>query len=216
MTNIAKSIYRSQGLGCLATSFWRGQLLACCRWLLVFLVATTFTLVNTDTLVAQTVQQTMINREHQIKAAYLYNFARYIQWPEGTFKSKKAPFVIGIIGSDPITKDLQKIAKTRKVEEHPIEIKQFNTAKEVTPCQILFFSPSLDPYVQEKVLKKMAGQNVLLVGQTSNFLEIGGVIGFVVNANNDNKVRLVIDLKAVQRQKLKASAKLLRVAKVIK
>ena len=175
-------------------------------------MAMTFVIANADTLQAQYDQSQMINREHQIKAAYLYNFARYIQWPKDTFANKKAPFIIGVVGKDPIVKDLQKVAKTRTIDDHPIVIKQFNVAKEITPCQILFFSPTLDPYVQEKAIQKMAGKNVLLVGQTSNFLDMGGGIGFVVN---QNRIRLVIDLESVQRQKLKISAKLLRVAKIV-
>lgn len=212
MTNITKAFNRNHKLGHSVTSLLPKRSVFRCRWLFVLFAAATFAFMSADTLMAQLAQPPMINREHQIKAAYLYNFARYIQWPKDTFANKKAPFIIGVVGNDPILKDLKKVAKTRKIDNHPIEIKQFNIAKEVTPCQILFFSPALDPYVQEKVLHKMAGRKVLLVGQTSNFLDMGGVIGFVVK---QNRVRLVIDLEAVQRQKLKISAKLLRVAKVV-
>jgi hypothetical protein len=157
-------------------------------------------------------QEAMINREHKIKAAYLYNFARYIQWPDDTFKTKKEPFTIGIVGVDPIKKDLDGVAKKRTIDGRPIKVHLFTRPIDVKPCQILFFSPTLKPEVQKKILERMEGKNVLLVGQSDAFLDMGGVIDFVIN---NNKVRLMVDLEAAQREKLKFSAKLLRVARVV-
>ena len=185
------------------------------QWLRTILCVTVFFVIaGTSVLEAEQTSETpLINREHQIKAAYLYNFARYIQWPENTFKNKKEPFSIGIVGEDPIKRNLELLAKTRTIDGRPILIKHFPKPIEVKPCQILFLSPSLKPEIQKKILKKMAGKNVLFVGQVSDFLNMGGVIDFVVK---ENRVRLLVDLDAAQREKLKFSAKLLRVATVVK
>lgn len=184
------------------------------RCLLVcLLLAVLMIHVNANTIGAQQSQATMINREHKIKAAYIYNFARYIEWPEETFKDLKEPFIIGIVGVDPIRQDLEKLAKSRTIEGRPIKIKLFAKPKDVTPCQILFLSPTLKLEVQRQILKNLAGKNVLFVGQTSNFLRMGGVIDFVVH---QNRVRLTVALEAAHREKLKVSAKLLRVAQVVR
>lgn len=114
---------------------------------------------------------------------------------------------------DPIKRDLQQLAKTKMINGRPIQIKHFTKPIDVKPCQILFLSPTLKPEIQQQVLHDMAGKNILFVGQTSNFLNMGGVIDFVVH---ENKVRLIVDLDAAQREKLKVSAKLLRVAKVVR
>jgi hypothetical protein len=185
------------------------------RWLQGFVcVAVFFAMAGTAWLEAQQPSNVpMINRESKIKAAYLYNFARYIQWPEDTFKNEKEPFCIGIVGTDPIKKNLEQLAKSKTINGRSLRVKQFTRPIEVQPCQILFISPSLKPESQQQILRSMEGKNVLMVGQSDAFLDMGGVIDFVVR---NNKVRLMVDLDAAQREKLKFSAKLLRVAKVVK
>lgn len=181
---------------------------------IILLLATCFMHVGAASLKAQkTSQAPTINRESKIKAAYLYNFARYVEWPSDTFKNPKESFVIGVIGTDPIRKNLEKLAKTRTVEGRPIRVQLFIKPNKVTSCHILFFSPTLKPEVQRQIIKSMAGKNVLFVGQTSDFLNMGGVIDFVIQ---QNRISLVVDLESAQRENLKVSSKLLRVAKVIR
>lgn len=186
----------------------------CYRCLLVgLLLAIQAAYANTNILEAQQSQTRTINREHEIKAAYIYNFARYVTWPKETFKGAKSPFVIGIVGVDPIRHDLEKLAKTRTVDGRPIAIKLFANPRDVAPCQILFVSPSLKPEEQRQILNRLAGKNVLFVGQASDFLNMGGVIDFIVH---ENRVRLALAVEAAQREKLKVSAKLLQVAQVVR
>ena len=62
------------------------------------------------------------NREHQIKAAYLYQFGRYVDWPAKAFRDAKSPFVIGVLEQDPLLPDLEQIARIKKIQDRPIEI----------------------------------------------------------------------------------------------
>jgi hypothetical protein len=161
-------------------------------------------------LVAQ--DEDIANREYRIKAAYLYQFGRYVEWPAKAFSDANAPFVIGILGQDPVTADLEEIAKIKRIQNRPIVIRRFATAADVRPCNILYVPAATSSEVQAELLRKTAGQGILLVGDSSDFLDRGGVVQFSVE---ENSIRVAIARKAADREGLKISAKLLQVARVV-
>lgn len=161
---------------------------------------------------AQDDDEAMANREYRIKAAYLYQFGRYVEWPAKAFSSSKAPFVIGVLEQDPLIPDLEQIAKIKKIQDRPIRIRRFSSAAEIHNCHILHLQASVAPEVQAEVIRKAAGQSVLLVGDSPEFLTWGGVMQF---DNEENKIRVVIARKAAEREGLTISAKLLQVARVV-
>jgi hypothetical protein len=162
------------------------------------------------TLVAQ--DEDIANREYRIKAAYLYQFGRYVEWPAKAFSDAAAPFVIGILGQDPVTADLEQIARIKKIQDRPIVIRRFPSAADVRPCNILYVPAAVSPEVQAELIRKTTGQGILLVGDSSDFLDRGGVVQFSVE---ENSIRVAIARKAVDREGLKISAKLLQVARVV-
>ena len=83
------------------------------------------------------------SRESRIKAAYLYQFGRYIQWPTTAFLNAQSPFAIGVVGKDPIVAHLDEIAADKKIQARPIEIRRFSSPKDVRACHILFLPASL-------------------------------------------------------------------------
>jgi hypothetical protein len=152
------------------------------------------------------------SREHRIKAAYLYQFGRYIEWPARAFAGSRSPFVIGAMEGNPIVADLDQIAEIKKIQDRPIRIQRFSSPGEVRGCHIVFLSASLPAETQEAIVRRVAGHGVLLVGEAEKFLDWGGAIRFVVE---ENKVRIHIARKAAQREGLTISAKLLQVAHVV-
>jgi len=152
------------------------------------------------------------SREHRIKAAYLYQFGRYVDWPAKSFSSPKAPFVIGVLDQDPLIPDLDQIARIKKIQDRPIKIRRFSSASAIRPCNILYLSGSLAPEAQAELIRKVGRQGVLLVGDSAEFLDRGGTMQFVVE---DNKIRVVISRKAAEVAGLTVSAKLLQVARVV-
>lgn len=154
-----------------------------------------------------------INREYQIKAAFLYNFGRYVQWPPEAFRDARAPFVIGFVGPSPVIPESQRIAKAKKIQERPIQIRQFSDAKEVEGCHILFLPVVVEPETRAEVIRRVSGSHLLLVGESSDFLDQGGVMNLVVE---QNRVRVHVAEKAAQREKLTISSQLLRIATVVK
>ena len=156
--------------------------------------------------------QENVDRQYAIKAAYLYNFGRYVQWPDASFSSRKAPFVIGILGTDPFGGDLDRIAAAKKMGGRPIVIRRFNSLDDYTPCHLLFVPRGIDPQAQRAAIERLARAHVLLVGETPHFARRGGTINFF---NRQNKVRFKINQAAADRSRLKISAKLLRLAELV-
>jgi len=153
-----------------------------------------------------------IDREYTLKAAYLYKFATYVEWPEGAFRDAASPFVIGILGPNPVGADLQKIAKVKKINGRKIEVRNYEQAKEVRDCHILFMTRALKSETQQAAIKLLSGRNVLFVGETPDFLKQGGVFDFVIQ---ENRIRIYISKSAYEREGLKPSAQLLRIATVV-
>jgi len=154
-----------------------------------------------------------INREYKLKTVHLYKFATYIKWPEKAFRGAASPFVIGILGPDPVGADLRKIAKVKKIDGRKIEVRNYKQAKEIGDCHILFMSRALKGETQQAAVKLLAGRNILFVGETPDYLKYGGVVNFVVQ---ENRIQIYISKPAYQREGLQISAQLLRIATVVK
>lgn len=154
------------------------------------------------------IAQTAPPSEYQLKAAFLYNFAKFIDWPSEAFASENAPFVIGILGDDPFGKILQDTVKGKAINTHPIALRPFRDAADTTGCHLLFISRSLKENFPE-IIKKLQGKSVLTVSETEPFIESGGMINFVEDAK---KVRFQINETAAKAAKLRMSSKLLSLA----
>ena len=158
-------------------------------------------------------QPTATADEYTIKAAYLYNFIRYIEWPSSAFPNAESPIVIGVVGPVPsdLDRSLSYYEKSKKVRGRTIQIRRFRTADDIGNCHLLFLTKSIESNVLKDVVEKSNENPILLVGETSDFLERGGAINFVMASN---KVRFQLDVKETQSKGLKPSAKLLQVAYV--
>lgn len=145
-------------------------------------------------------------QEYQIKAAFIYNFAQFVDWPSSQAPSE--PFVIGVVGNDPFGPEID-LLQSETLNHRPIQIRRFSDAASVTPdCRIVFIGQS-EPARVPKVLKNLAGRGFLTVGETPRFADEGGAIGFVIR---HNKVRFVINRRILEREGLKMSAQLLQLA----
>jgi len=152
--------------------------------------------------------QTASPSEYQLKAAFIYNFAKFIDWPAEAFKDDRSPFIIGILGDDPFGNNLERTVAGKMINTHPITIQNFREAGDATKCHLLFISNSKKEQLPE-IIKKLHGATVLTVGETERFVETGGMINFV---NEDKKVRFQINDDATKAAKLKLSSKLLSLA----
>ena len=151
-------------------------------------------------------------REYAIKATFLYHFSRYIEWPADDFAAKGKPFVIGTFRANPFGGLLLKIASRKKVDGRPIEIRQISSPSEALDCQILFIPSSVPVSEQTELMNLTKGHPVLVVGETSDFIQRGGNVQFYVEGN---RVRFAFSDTASRRDDLKVSPKLLSLATIV-
>jgi hypothetical protein len=173
----------------------------------------------------QTLADSEASREYQIKAAFLYNFIKFVDWPDETSASDK-PIIIGIIGKNPfgdafeplkdksakekqvIVKcfkgldELEKSSQTDKSGKHP-------QIEDIRECNLLFICRSEQDKLKE-ILDLLKDQSVLTVADMPGFLESGGMINFIME---ENKIGFEINTAAAEQAKLKIRSQLLRLAR---
>ena len=150
-------------------------------------------------------------REYEVKAAFLFNFAKFVEWPAGAFPKNDSPFVIGVLGDDPFDHDLEKAVKDKKVKDRKIVIKRFKRISDLENCQILFVSSSEKDRLAA-IFKKVNSKPILTVGDVSGFARRGGVINLI---RRDKTIGFEINPKAADKAGLKISSQLLRLAKIV-
>jgi hypothetical protein len=161
---------------------------------------------------AQDLKRGVVSREYKIKAAFLYNFGRYVHWPSEAFRDARAPFVIGLAGPSPVAVSLQRIAKTKRIGGRPIEIRRIRDVEALGGQHVVFFPAAVQPETEVKMLRRLSGRPVLLVGEQEGFLDRGGMINLVIE---ENRVRVDVALKRARQGKLVISSKLLQVARIV-
>jgi len=147
--------------------------------------------------------------ENQIKAAYLYKFATYIEWPASAFSTTDSPVVIGIVGADEIATELNNLITGRLVNGRMVQIKSLSVREPLSGVHILFIGQHEH---LSYLLENLETQPVLTVTDSSNALDMGSIINFVLV---DNHIRFEVSTVHADRCGLKISARLLGVAQKI-
>jgi len=149
--------------------------------------------------------------EYTLKAAFLFNFTKFVDWPADAFADEKSPFNLCVLGGeDPFGGSLDELVANEAVNGRPIAVRRRVRGADLRTCQILFIGRA-ERERQPEVLASLRGLPVLTVGETDRFLSEGGLFNFFLEAN---RVRFEVNLAAVERTPLKISSKLLRLAKV--
>jgi len=148
--------------------------------------------------------------EYQVKAAYLFNFLKFVEYPGESFADPLAPIVIGVVGEDPFGNALPQVVIGKTVQGRDLVIRVYHAGEDLRGAHILFISASERKRLP-MILSGLRGSSVLTVGDTAGFLEAGGMIQFL---NENGRVRFAIDVDATLRARLKLSSKLLSLAKV--
>jgi hypothetical protein len=151
--------------------------------------------------------------ESQVKAAFLLNFPKYVEWPAEKFATTNSPFVVTVVGDAAVAESLAKMATGKTIHGRPVQVISLTSVSKVTAeGQILFLSATTRATAPE-LLARWSAANILTVGDNEDFLANGGVIRF---ARREQNVRLEVNLTAATQAQLKVSAKLLSVADVVK
>ncbi|HEY3838928.1 MAG TPA: YfiR family protein [Bryobacteraceae bacterium] len=147
------------------------------------------------------------NVEVHIKAAYLFNFGRYVSWPQQT-----GDVVIGVVGHAPIVEILEQTVAGKTINGRAYRVRVYSATEPIDHCDILFLSHG-DIHQTASILTALAGKPVLTVSDTENFAGQGGMVEFLLV---DDTLKFDINLAAVEKCGLKISSELLRVAHEIK
>jgi hypothetical protein len=151
------------------------------------------------------------SREYQIKAAFLYNFAQFTDWPSAAFANTNAPFYIGILGDDPFDGSLDETIQGETINGHKIVAVRSQRIEDLKNCQIIFVCKSEKKRVGE-ILTELDSRPILTVSEIDGFAQRGGNINFFLAGT---KVRFEINPGAAQSDGLKISSQLLSLGKIV-
>lgn len=146
--------------------------------------------------------------EYRLKGAFLYNFAKFVEWP----RSSESDFVICVVGDSSVADQVRDVVTGKSVGALPVSVRQLETAGQTDDCRILFVAASRELSAEE-VSRATAGSSVLTVGETSEFTERGGMIGF---SEEGSRLRFQINKKVAEAAGLQISSRLLKLARAVR
>jgi len=150
---------------------------------------------------------------YQHKALYLYNFAKYTEWPKEAFPDESAPFVLGILGRDPFRSDID-IIKDKTIKGRKLVVRNLHSVEEANGCHLLFICSSETKNLAQ-ILRALDHAHILTIAETDGFLEQSGMINLVPEQKGPDTqvVGFEINQAATEKANLKMDARLLKLAK---
>jgi hypothetical protein len=149
--------------------------------------------------------------EYQVKAAFLYYFAKFVEWSPEAFSNGSAAFVVGVLGDDPFGSALNEGLNGKSINGRHLTIKRLKWGQNLRDCHLLFISVSEKKRLAQ-ILESLKGTGVVTISDLQNFCPQGGMIGFILE---ENKVRFVINTDVAEQAQLRISSKLLKLAKEV-
>ena len=146
-------------------------------------------------------------REYEIKAAFIFNFAKFIEWPETQFTDAKAPLVLGILGSGPIGAALESL-ENKIVRGRQLAIQQVAAPENLSQFHMLYICRSEKPDLN-RIIEHLGSQPILTISDIQDFVKTGGHINLVIR---QNKIRFIINSVAAKKVNLKISSRLLKLS----
>jgi hypothetical protein len=148
----------------------------------------------------------------QIQAAFVYNFTKFVEWPEQTFTSRTQPLVIGVLGEGPLAGELATIVEGRKINGRPLVVRSISADDDVGAPQVLFVSATqVERFAAiEGGIREMP---ILTVGESQEFSDAGGAFRFL---QQDGKLRFEINMSSVEQSGLKVSGELQKLATALR
>ena len=154
---------------------------------------------------------TEANGEYRLKSAFLYNFAKFVEWPDSTFSTSSTPLTICVLGNDPFGSNLDVITE-KAVKGRALVIKRLRTVGGVKECQMLYVSPNELTQTAE-IVRTLQKAPVLTVCNVESCAEEGVMLNMRMV---ENRIQLDMNLDAVQRTPLKVSSQLIKLTRIVK
>lgn len=149
--------------------------------------------------------------EYQVKAAILYKFAIFVEWPRKAFAAETSPFVACVLGEDPFGKWLPHEMGDARVGNHPVEIRHVEKAEAAAACHMVFIGAA-EKHRLPQIMAPLRNSVALVVSDTSDVNEFCRMGGMICLVNEGGKVRFQLNSKAIEQAGLKIDSRLKRVA----
>lgn len=150
--------------------------------------------------------------EYKLKLAFLYNFAKFVDWPADAFSSPQATLNICIIGRDPFDNDLERQVSERSVNGRRYMLHTVRSGGNLSACHIVFLPAGTD-YSLPEVLKQVGGSPAITVGESAGFAHRGGTVNFVLEGT---RLRFEVNLDVSQRARSRISSRFLALARIVR
>jgi len=175
---------------------------------LVFTIVISHSIVDSAALIAQA----KTANEYQVKAEFLYNFVKFVDWPPSAFTGPNQRLAICVYGRDPFGTALEDALLGKTIGDRQVSLVRATQFQDLVGCHVVFVSAS-EREPTADLAGRLKGRPVLLVGESDGFAASGGTIQFTIE---DNRVHFVINPDAADRAGLKISSKLLALAKIVR
>jgi hypothetical protein len=155
--------------------------------------------------------------ENQIKAAYLYNFCKFTDWPsigktETAHEVTPVPLYVCLLGDDPFMGDFDKLAEGKSIKNRPLKVRHPATLRELDPCDVLYLSKASEKNMIVEALRIALQKHALSVGDSSDFIDLGGQIRLL---DDRGRIAFEVNLAALNREGLRVDARVLSLAKKV-
>lgn len=149
--------------------------------------------------------------EYEVKAAFIFKFISFVEWPEESFPEDDTPIRIGILGEDPFGAALDRTIEGKSVRGRTLEAKRSNDVEDLTACHIVFIAQPV-PAGISTLTTRLHERHILTIGDTADFAKRGGIINFI---EREGKIRFEINAKSAQQAQVRISSQLMSLANVV-
>jgi len=148
----------------------------------------------------------------QVKAAFIYNLASFVTWPDKTAQAGNEPFVIAVLGDDEIAGNLKILTRDERIRKRPVVIRRCASIAEIGVGRILFVGASM-ARDWSKIRKVLAGRSILTVGDSDALIRAGSMVNLI---QRGRRIHLEINIEAARKAGLHFNSKLLKVARIVR
>jgi hypothetical protein len=150
--------------------------------------------------------------EYRLKLAFLYNFAKFVEWPADSFASPQAPLNICIVGRDPFDSELEQQMAKRSCSGHPYAVRRLRAADDLSVCHIVFLPAGNDTSLP-LILQRLNDSGAIVVGESAGFARRGGTVNFIIEGT---RLRFEVNLDASRRKRSRIGSRLLALARIVR
>ena len=150
--------------------------------------------------------------EQRVKVAFLFNFAKFVEWPREALAEEQAVFILGVLGDDPLAESLERTLLDKEIQGRSVQVRRFRKVEDLSTCHLLFVGARVAGRLP-RVLQALGGRPVLIVGESEGFARRGGIINLVYAGD---ETRFEINPDAAERARLQISSRLLSLARIIR